>query len=283
METSFYNGSFLPKENVRISPDDRGFLFADGIYEVVRWYGTGFYDIESHMARLERSLHEVSIIWKESKRFPDVASELISLNKLENHDAMIYLQVTRGSARRTHNYPIPEVTPTVYATAYGFNPDWQAQTSGVKVMLREDIRWTRCDIKSVALLPNTMFFQEAYSNGYKECVFVRNGFITEATHSNIFFVREGKLYTHPESNYILSGVTRKNVIRLAKESGIQVIEEPVNQKDTKNLQEAFLASTSAEITGVVELDGIKIGNGLPGRITGLLLEKFQAETAALKK
>lgn len=282
METCFYNGDNLPKENVRISPDDRGFLFADGIYEVVRWYGRSFYDMDNHMTRLMRSLREVNIKWDDVMRFPAIAEQLISDNKLYHQNAMVYLQVTRGAARRTHNYPVPDVQPTVYATAYGFNPDYESQQKGVKIILSEDIRWTRCDIKSVSLLANTMCFQQAFSKGYKECAFVRDGIITEASHSNIFFVREEKLFTHPESNHILSGITRKNIIRLAKDSGIQVIEIPVNERDIKFIQECFLASTSAEITPVTEIGDMTVGNGMPGTITGMLLEKFQAETAAIK-
>jgi D-alanine transaminase len=283
METCFFNGDKLPKENVRISPDDRGFLFADGIYEVVRWYGRSFYDMDNHMARLKRSLREVNIKWDEMMRFPVIAEQLITDNKLYDQNAMVYLQITRGKAKRTHNYPVPEVLPTVYATAYAFNPDYESQQKGVKIMLSEDIRWTRCDIKSISLLPNTMCFQEAFSKGYKECAFVRDGLITECSHSNIFFFREGKLFTHPESDHILSGITRKNVIRLAIDSGIHVVEIPVNERDINFIQESFLASTSAEITPVTEIGGIKVGNGFPGRITGMLLEKFQAETAALKQ
>lgn len=283
MEIAYFNGEFKPKEDVRISPDDRGFLFADGIYEVVRWYGRAFYDMDGHMKRLLRSLSEVSIHWKDMLKFPSIAEQLITQNGLEKSDSMVYLQVTRGVAKRTHNYPVPEVAPTVYAIAYGFNPDHEVQKTGIKVMLKDDIRWTRCDIKSVSLLPNTMCFQDAYSNGYKECVFVRNGLITEASHSNIFFVKDEILYTHPESNLILSGITRKNVIRMAKASGIKVIEEAVREKDLNSFQEAFICSTSAEITPVTELRELTIGNGLPGKITGLLLEKFQSETSPLRK
>ena len=143
---------------------------------------------------------------------------------------MVYLQVTRGAARRTHSFPSPEVSPTVYAYAWGFVPDNQLKETGIKVMLKEDIRWSRCDIKSVALLANTLSFQEARENGLKECIFVRNGLITEGSHSNIFFVIDGTLFTHPESNHVLSGITRKNILRIAQESGIKIREEAVTGK-----------------------------------------------------
>lgn len=282
MEVVFFNGSYIPKEKVSVSPDDRGFLFADGIYEVVRWYGKAFFDMESHMTRLERSLRETGILWKEMSLFPGIATELVRVNNLASQPAMVYLQVTRGSARRSHSFPDPPVQPTVYAFAFGFVPDKASALKGIKVMLKEDIRWSRCDIKSIALLPNTLSFQEAYSEGMKECIFVRAGYFTEGSHSNVFFVVNGELRTHPESGYILSGITRKNVLRIAENAGIIINELPVNQRDIEKTEEAFITNTSSEVMPVIEMGGIKIGTGKPGRITTLISEKFRKETNVLK-
>lgn len=282
MNTAYFNGKFLPKDEIKISPDDRGFLFADGIYEVVRWYEAFFYDMPSHVARMKRSLRELRINWADSDNFPSIANNLIHLNKLENQPAMVYLQVTRGAASRTHFFPSPEVSPTVYAYTWGFVPESQSKESGVKVMLKEDIRWSRCDIKSVALLPNTISFQEACENGMKECIFVRNGLITEGSHSNIFFVIDGTLFTHPESNHVLSGVTRKNILRIAQEAGIKIREEAVQENRIRFIQEAFITNTSAEVTPVTELGGNTLGDGFPGPVTILVREKFDAEIKALK-
>jgi len=282
METAYFNGKLLPKDDIKISPDDRGFLFADGIYEVVRWYEGFFYDISSHTTRLKRSLRELRINWPDADRFSSIANDLIKLNKLETQPAMVYLQVTRGAARRSHSFPIPEVTPTAYAYAWGFVPDSQLKETGIKVMLKEDIRWSRCDIKSVALLPNTLSFQEASENGLKECIFVRNGFITEGSHSNIFFVIEGTLFTHPESNNVLSGITRKNILRIAQESGIKIREEAVQENRIRFIREAFISNTSAEVTPVTELGGNTIGEGVPGPVTRIIRDKFDAEIRALK-
>jgi D-alanine transaminase len=281
MNIAYFNGKFIPKDDVKISPDDRGFLFADGIYEVARWYEGFFFDMNSHLTRMKRGLRELRINWDNSDQFPSIALELIKLNKLETKPAMIYLQVTRGAARRTHNFPSPEVQATVYAHVWEFVPESPLIESGIKVMLKEDIRWSRCDIKSVALLPNTISFQEAYENGMKECIFVRNGMITEGSHSNIFFVIEGTLFTHPESNHILSGVTRKNILRIANESGIKIREEALEEKRIRFVQEAFITNTSAELTPVTELGGNTIGNEIPGPITRLIREKFDAEIRAL--
>jgi D-alanine transaminase len=195
---------------------------------------------------------------------------------------MVYLQVTRGAARRSHSFPSPEVTPTSYAFAWGFNPDDKLKETGIRVMLKEDIRWSRCDIKSVALLPNTLSFQEASENCMNECIFVRNGLITEGSHSNIFFVIDGTLFTHPESNHVLSGVTRKNILRIAQDSGIRIREEAVEEKRIRFISEAFITNTSAQVTPVTDLGGNTLGNGGPGPVTRLIRDKFDEEIKALK-
>jgi D-alanine transaminase len=282
MEIVYFNGNYIAKDEVKISPDDRGFLFADGIYEVVRWYEGFFFDMPGHISRLKRSLRELRINWNESGNFQNIALELIKQNNLQNKPAMVYLQVTRGVATRTHSFPKPEVKPTIYAYAWGFNPDSLSAESGIKVMLKEDIRWSRCDIKSVALLANTISFQEACENGMKECVFVRNGLITEASHSNIFFVIDKTLYTHPESNHILSGITRKNVIDIAAGAGITVREEAVLENRLRFVQEAFITNTSAEVTPVIDLGGNTLGEGVPGPVTMIIREKFKAHISTLK-
>jgi len=282
MDIAYFNRNFLPKDEIKISPDDRGFLFADGIYEVLRWYEGSFYDMAGHLNRLKRSMRELRLSWPDVELFPSIADELIRRNNLQKQPAMVYLQVTRGVAKRTHYFPSPAVPPTVYLNAWGFNPDTESKQSGIKVMLKEDIRWSRCDIKSVSLLANTLSFQEATENGLKECIFVRNGNITEGSHSNIFFAVDNILYTHPESNYILSGISRKNVLRLAEESGIAIKEEALPERRLRFAQEAFITNTSAEVTPVIEIGGNTIGDGLPGPLTKLLSGKFNAETALLK-
>jgi D-alanine transaminase len=282
MEIAYYNGNYLPKDEVKISPDDRGFLFAEGIYEVIRWYEGFFYDMEGHLARLERSLREVMIKWPEENSFPLIARELIRLNNLERSSALIYLQVTRGSAERTHSFPSPPVTPTVYSFAKDFIPENAGKESGIGVMLKEDIRWSRCDIKSVALLPNTLSFQEALDRGFFECAFVRNGIITECSHSNMFFVVNGILFTHPESIHILSGITRKNIILVARKAGIQVIEEAVSENMLGKVQEIFITNTSGEITPVINVGDMVIGGGIPGPVTRIIRERFNEEICTLK-
>jgi D-alanine transaminase len=238
--------------------------------------------MQGHVARLKRSMGELRIKWPDADMFPSIALDLIKQNKLENNPSMVYIQVTRGAALRTHSFPSPEVAPTVYSYAWGFTPDTRSKENGIKVMLKEDIRWSRCDIKSIALLANTMSFQEAHENGMKECIFVRNGLITEGSHSNIFFVINGTLYTHPESNQVLSGVTRKNVLKIAQDAGISIREEAVQENRIRFIQEAFITNTSAEVTPVTDLGGNTLGGGAPGPVTMLISKKFDAGIDALK-
>jgi len=280
MEIAFFNGEFLPKNEIRISPDDRGFLFADGIYEVVKWYGGSFFDMETHITRLKRSLGEIRLQWLENETFPEIAVELVRQNGLYDKHAMVYIQVTRGAAQRTHHFPDYPVPPTVYAFVKELPDTGKIMSDAINVLLREDIRWNRCDIKSVSLLPNVLGNQEARENGCMECLFSRNGNITEASHSNVFFVINGVLRTHPESNYILSGVTRKNVIRIATESGIMVKEEALHESELENVTEAFITNTTGEVTPVKNINGKTVSDGLPGKITILLRNKFLSEISA---
>lgn len=282
MDIAYFNGSFLPKNEIKISPDDRGFLFADGIYEVVRWYQGDFYDMDSHHQRMKRSLREINIRWTEEDTFPSLARKLIKINGMERETALVYLQVTRGVAPRAHNFPSSSVSPTSYAFAKSFIPDNSGIENGICVMLKKEIRWSRCDIKSISLLPNTLSFQEAVEQGCQECVFVRDGLITEGTRSNIFFVINKILFTHPESNQILSGITRKNVIRMAGETGINVSEVAVSEDMIESISEAFLTGTGAEVTPVVKLGKWIVGDGHPGPVTKSIIKKLQDEIISLK-
>ena len=283
MEIAYLNGEYLPLEEIKISPDDRGFLFADGVYEVVRWYEKGFFfDMEGHTARLKRSLREIRIEWPGSDLFPSIASELIGRNLLHNSPVLVYIQVTRGVARRSHAFPLPAILPTVYAFARSFDPHRELISSGIGVTLVKDPRWNRCDIKSVALLPNILSFQEAREAECYESVFVKDCFITECAHSNIFFVIDGILYTHPENERILSGITRRNVLRLAREAGIRVNETPFPAERINEISEAFVTNTSYEIAPVISIDKKPVGNGRPGPVTVMLRQKFDAEILALR-
>jgi D-alanine transaminase len=171
----------------------------------------------------------------------------------------------------------------VYAFARGFNPDPDMIAKGIKTILKKDIRWSRCDIKSVSLLPNILSFQDAVEAGTLECIFERDGLITECAHSNVFFVKDGVVYTHPESDNILSGISRKNVIRLAGESGIPVKELAVKVDDLYLSDEAFITNTSFEVAPVISINNKIVGDGRPGQVTLKLRTLFRNETMKLKK
>lgn len=282
MDIAYLSGKFLPSDEITISPDDRGFLFADGIYEVVRWYEGGFFDMDGHLLRMNRSMREIRIEWPGADEFPAIANDLILRNSLQNKPALVYIQVTRGMARRSHSFPSPPVPPTVYAFARGFNPDPDMIARGIKTILKKDIRWSRCDIKSVSLLPNILSFQDAVEAGTLECIFEREGLITECAHSNVFFVKGDTLYTHPESDNILSGISRKNVLRLARESGIPVKELPVKVEDLNLSDEAFITNTSFEVAPVIAINDNPVGDGKPGQLTLKLRDLFRNETMKLK-
>lgn len=275
MDTVYFNGQFMSQDQVRISPDDRGFLFGDSVYEVVRWYGGYFFDMESHMNRLRRSLREIKLTWDGIDEFPQVAEELIHKNNLGDACSLVYLQITRGAAPRSHAFPGPEVKPTIYSFVRRNSMDTLIWERGISIDLQPDPRWNRCDIKTTALLANILAYQNALEAGCSEVCFVRDGVITEAGHSNIFLVRDNTVYTHPESHFILSGITRKNVIEIAVENKIPLSEEAVNVSMIPYFHEAFITNTSGEIIPVTKIGEMTIGEGVPGEITKKLQRLFR--------
>ena len=267
MDEVYLNGQFIPRDKAVISPDDRGFILGDSIYEVVRWYGGYFFDIGGHAARLRRSLCETRIVWEENLKFEEIAEDLIHRNDLGTECAIVYFEVTRGVAPRTHAFPDPPVKPTVYGFARRQSINTLAAEKGVGIWLTPDPRWNRCDIKTTALIANILPYQEAHDNGFAEVCFVRNGLVTEGAHSNIFFVRDETLYTHPENNDILSGVTRKNVLAIARANGVTVAEEAVSADMIPYMNEAFISNTTGEIVPVTRISEQVIGDGMPGTLT----------------
>lgn len=273
-ERVFLNGRFLPGEQALVSANDRGFHFADGVYEVVKYYPEGPFCLEEHMERLRNSLAAVRIVYPVGvETLPVIFSRLLEENGLSGREAGVYLQITRGSHPRVHHFPeIPE--PTVYACAFAFPSFVRQLTEGIGVITAEDIRWLRCDIKSVSLLANTMLYQQAVERGAGECVLVRDGLVTEATHSTVMAVRHGTVVTHPLSRLILPGITRKVVLDLCRENGIPVAEEALPAEELHAADELFLTGTGSEVMPVVAVDGHPVGHGLPGPVTRLLQNAF---------
>jgi D-alanine transaminase len=219
-------------------------------------------------------------MWSDIDTFPDLAEERVNKNDLGSDCSLVYVQVTRGEAPRNHVFPDPAVPPTVYASVRRQSMDTLLWERGIAIAVAPDPRWNRCDIKSTALLANVMSLQEAHDTGFMEVCFVRDGFITEGAHSNIFLVRNDTVYTHPESNYILSGITRKNVISLAAENGIGLAEERVAADMIPYIHEAFITNTSGEVIPVIRIGDQVLGDGTPGDITRNIHRLFREKVMA---
>ena len=274
METAFFRGEFIPREDVRISPDDRGFLFSDGVYEVLRSYGGRLFEVERHQHRLAASLSAMRIRGVTASALTPMLEELLARNGLTAGDALVYLQVTRGVAPRAHRFPDPPVPPTVYACAWAFSPE-HAPEEGSRAITVPDQRWARCDIKTIALIPNCMANQDARDAAAVEAIFVRDGVALEGTHTNLFAVFRGQVRTAPLTNYILPGVTRAVVLELCRAAGFEVAEEPIFVDDLYGADEVFIVGTTAEVTPIVDLDGRAIGTGRPGTFAVQLLERLR--------
>lgn len=273
---AYLNGEFISEDKVSISPYDRGFQFADGAYEVIRAYSGKLFKLDSHIDRLARSLKELRIKVPSLNEIRDAAHQLINDNKLTDAQALVYIQVTRGVfSPRRHEFPPASVQPTVYISASLFTPHIEEVKNGVKVILERDIRWSRCDIKSIALLPNVLGRQAAIENNAFETIWVRDGFVMEGTHTNFCGIKNGKLITPPLSNFILSGITREVIVdQLADRLGIPVQEEPIAEQDIETFDECMIVGTTVEITPVIQIDDWKVGNGLPGSFTRKIQKEF---------
>lgn len=272
-EFIYLNGNLIPKNEASISPEDRGFNFADGIYEVIKYYDGKPFRYQDHIDRLTRSLSEVHIEFNEIELLEIVFQSLLEKNGLANQEAGIYLQITRGSQTRIHRFP-ENITPTVYATAFPFASKLDQLKNGVKVITTEDIRWLRCDIKSVSLLPNVLAAQKAYEQGAVEAIFIRSGMVTEGSHSSFMAVKNGVVYTHPDSNLILPGITKKVVFEICREHGIQLLEQAIPASDLPNMDEMMIVGTGSEVSPVIQIDDQMVGNGQPGQVTRFIQEKF---------
>jgi D-alanine transaminase len=274
----FLNGEFMDAAEARVPVDDRGFLFADGVYEVVRVYhGTPFL-MAPHLRRLRAGLASLQIEGTDLDAIPGHAERLVNENGVE--DGTIYIQVTRGSAPRAHAFPKPAVPPTVYMAAKPFKQHPAAYfESGVATFTAPDNRWTRCDLKTIALLPNVLANQMAKAQGGFEALFVKDGVLIEGSHSNLFGVVDGELLTYPESNYILPGITRALVFELAAELGIPAREAPIYMEMLPHVQELFLSGTTTEIMPIATVDGRQVGSGAPGDVTRRLREAFAQRIA----
>jgi D-alanine transaminase len=270
---AFVNGAFMPLAEAKVSIEDRGFQFGDGVYEVIRTYRGHPFSLGAHLARLDRSATALELTQPYSHaEWTDHILE--GIKRAAYPEAKIYLQITRGVAPRDHAYS-DEATPTVVMTVREFHPlDRSVQATGVDAMTTEDIRWGRCDIKSVNLLANVFARQQVRQAGVFEAILVNAGLVTEGAISNVMVVQGGTVVTAPEGARILSGVTRAIVLDLALSEGLPIQKRFVSQAELYEADEVFLTGTTVEVLAVVRIDRKVIGDGRPGPITQRLTTSF---------
>jgi len=271
----YLNGQYIPRQRASIDVDDRGFLFADGVYEVIHSYEGHLFQMDAHLQRLEHGLRSLHIAIGDVQPVGEVSERLIAENGLTSGEATVYIQITRGSAPRTHRFPPAGTPPTVYAATQEVIPQRDQAEEGIAVILVPDPRWARCDIKSVALLPNVLARQRAIEAGVADAIFVRDGVALEGTSSNFFGVFNGQVVTAPKTNYILSGITREVVIELCAKIGVSVHETPILEHQLGEAEELFLTSTILEIRPIVRVNGQPVGTGVPGSMTRRIQQAFR--------
>ncbi len=270
-----WNGELMPLDEVRVSVLDRAFLFGDAIYEALRVYdGRAFLETE-HLARLRRSLDAIRITC-DVDRLTERMRQTLHASGVQN--GLIYMQVTRGAAPRTHHFPDPPVTPNelIYVSDMPGDPHAELRERGAAVITFEDLRWQRCDIKSANLLGNCFAAQAAYEAGCIEAILVaRDGTITEGSHTSLFGVRDGAVRTSALGHHILPGITRGLVVQLTARSGIPLHEEPLTRASLETMDELFLTGTTAEVLPVTRIDDRPVGDGAVGPVARRLQQAFR--------
>ena len=273
---AYLNGQYVPIAEARVAALDRGFIFGDGVYEVWRVVRGQLFEPGRHQARLERGLSELRITRPADaslERITAIGERLLGENGLLDGDATLYVEITRGAAARTHYFPSPS-TPATMLVMVGRLSLSDARFTGTSVITQPDIRWLRCDLKTVQLLPNVLARQAATEAGASEAIFVRDGVITEGTHTTVFGVIDGVLRTHPANHLVLPGVTREVIIEIARGQGIEVRETPIRVTELPNASELLLTGTTTDVTPIVSVDRASIGGGRPGPVARALLDRL---------
>lgn len=273
-DIGFVNGRFTPLSETMVPVEDRGYQFGDGVYEVIRTYNGVPFQLEAHLARLSRSARAIEIT--EPYSFSDWAKHIAQGVALAGYrESKVYVQVSRGVAPRDHIFP-PSLAPTAVMTIREMKAlDSTLSANGVPAITSDDLRWGRCDIKSINLLPNLLARQHAKAAGAFEAILHRAEAVTEGSVSNVMTVQAGVVITPPESSWILPGVTRSVVLELARKAGIPVQERPMSLGELRAATEIFLTGTTVEILSVIRLDGAPVGAGKPGPLATRLQALFQ--------
>jgi D-alanine transaminase len=272
------NGETMPVEQARVPVWDRGFLFGDSVYEVFRMYGGRRWLEPEHLARLRRSLSELDFPPVDIERLVQRMDQTTAASRIQ--EGTVYVQITRGVAPRAHTFPDPPVPPTelVVVRPHDDGPTARLREIGARVITQPDLRWKRCDIKSTNLLANVLAIEKAYGAGCQEAVLVDPaGFVTEATHSSLLWVRHGRLEATPEGREILPGMTRQLVLRLVQTLGIPFIGTHVTVPELAAADEVILVGTTIEVLPVIRIDARTIGAGRPGPVAGRLAGAYRRD------
>lgn len=274
LTTVYLNGEFMPPERACISVFDRGFIFGDGVYEVIPVFGGRLFRLAHHLARLDRSLGEIRVRNPMSHaQWEEVLTRLVRDGG--TGDQTVYLQITRGVAPRDHAFPT-DVAPTVLAYAQPLKyPPSEVMANGVAAITAADNRWLRCDIKTTSLLANALLRQQAVERGAIETLLVRDGWLTEGAASNVFVVRAGTLFTPPNGPFILPGITRDLVLELARANGMPAREEAVPEAALMSADEIWMTSSGREILAVTRLNDRAVGSGRPGPVVARMLGLYK--------
>jgi len=274
--TIYFNGSFMPIEQAKVPVLDRGFIFGDGVYEVIPVYSRRAFRLREHLARLQHSLDGIQLPNPHTAdEWVTILTELIARNAPQ--DQYLYLHITRGVAPRDHAFPNPPVAPTVFAMSNPLvHPPAALLQSGVACITAQDNRWLRCDIKAIALLPNVLLRQSAVAAGCAEAILIRDdSFLTEGAASNIFVVRDGMLLAPPKDNLMLPGITYDVLLELAAANGIPHQVRRILKEELFGADELLLTSSTREVLAVTTLDGKTVGDGRPGAMFARLYELYQ--------
>jgi D-alanine transaminase len=275
--TVYLNGEYLPLSEAKISVLDRGFLFGDGVYEVIPVYGGRLFHFQEHMARLENSLAGIRLA---NPHNPEQWLAIIKPLLESDQDQSVYLQITRGAAdKRDHAFP-ERVKPTVFVMSSAILP-FAGHETGIKAISVDDQRWQLCHVKAITLLANILHRQEAVDRGCAEAVLVKDGYVTEGAASNVFAVIDGILLTPPKGNAILPGITRDVILSLAQKNHLPCSEEVISLEALALASEIWISSSTREILPVVELDGKPVADGKPGPLFKKFYQLFQAYKATL--
>ncbi|WP_409288151.1 D-amino-acid transaminase [Peribacillus sp. SCS-37] len=267
----------VERDMVKVDIEDRGYQFGDGVYEVIRVYEGTPYTLDEHLARFYRSSGEIGIT--PPAPLEELKQQLLELIQADNlDDGGLYVQLTRGVAPRKHQYE-SSIVPRLVAYPVPSKRPVKEQMEGVKAITEEDLRWLRCDIKSLNLLYNIMIKQKAHEAGAFEGILIRDGIVTEGTSSNIFIIKNSTILTHPSGNLILNGITRTKLLEIYASNGWECKEQPFTESELLDADEVFMTSTTAEVVPIIEINGRRIGSGKPGKLTQQIREVFQASIA----